>query len=213
MTKEQIIAKYNPVNAHNLTESDLSEMRNLTDEQIKTLAEAYPNNANRKPYLILYDTKLAENKQLYNLSTWQNLYNVRKFSNMRNLQPFTFKELFQVSRPSRSATVSKRAGSTLAKVPTSARKVVDLSAGEAAAELKQNLPARSTMVAKTAPEPENDKPGTQITKTTAGQKTGNKRTATKVKAVPASAATNSENAPADQQFSDPSENAGGKGTE
>lgn len=134
MTNEQLIAKFNPANAANLTSSDLETMRNLTDDQIDTLAKAYPNTPVRKPYLRLYDTKLADNKQLFQLSTWQNLRNVRKFSNMKNLKPYDF------ILPGNKLQAVKATVKTGGKTVGSPRKVVvDLSATEAAAQLKEDL--------------------------------------------------------------------------
>src|SRR5688572_7240405 len=90
MTNEELIAKFNPANAATLTAEDLLIMRNLTDEQIAVLAEAYPNQPMRRAYLRLYDSRVAENKQIFPTSTWQNLRNARKFSNLKYLQPYDF---------------------------------------------------------------------------------------------------------------------------
>lgn len=146
MTTEQLLVKFNPANAGNMTAQDLLDMRNLTDQQIDALANAYPNQANRRPYLRLYDTTKADNKQLFNLSTWQNLRNVRKFSNMKNLVPYDF-----AASPSAFAQQQKaNAGKVAGKAISSPKKVVvDLSAKEAAAELtaaisKKTAPAGST---------------------------------------------------------------------
>jgi hypothetical protein len=137
MTNEQLIATFNPANAGNLSAADLEILKNLSDEQIGVLAQAYPNTPTRKPYLRLYDTKLAENKQLFQLSTWQNLRNVRKFSNMKNLKPYDF------ILPGNKLQTAKSSGKTgAAKTAGSPRKVVvDLTAKEAADLLKQDLQA------------------------------------------------------------------------
>src|SRR5688572_936393 len=135
MDKQQLIAKFNPANAANLTAADMETMRGLSDYDIAILAEAYPNQPTRRSYLRLYNTALAENKQLYPLSTWQNLRNARKFSNMKNLVPFDF-----ITSP---ASVSKKktgAGTLAGKTtPVTKKVVVDLSAKEAAAELTAKL--------------------------------------------------------------------------
>lgn len=133
MTTEQLIAKFNPANAGNLNAQDLETMRQLTDEQIDELAKAYPNQPTRRPYLRLYDTSKAENKQLYNLSTWQNLRNVRKFSNMKNLVPYDF-----IATPGALQTHQRdQATRTIGKPGANPRKVVvDLTAQEAANELR-----------------------------------------------------------------------------
>jgi len=149
MTTEQLLAKFNPANAGNLTAQDITEMRNLTDQQIDALANAYPNQANRRPYLRLYDTSKAENKQLFNLSTWQNLRNVRKFSNMKNLVPYDF-----IATPAAFAQQQKANSQKVgAKVTSNPRKVVvDLSAKEAAAELTAAI---GTKTPAAAPAPAN----------------------------------------------------------
>lgn len=201
MTKEQLIAKYNPANARNLSQADLDAMREFSTEQLKELAEAYPNNANRKPYLILHDNNVKEGKQLYPLSTWQNLYNVRKFSGMKNLVAHTFKELFTVARP-QNRIAANRAGSSAGKPTTTARKVVDLSAGEAADELKANLtkaPVKA-MTAQTAPEPSEDKKGADIAQP--ATKAASARATKAGKGSKAAAPANQASLPADQQLAD-----------
>lgn len=201
MTKEQLIAKYNPANARNLSQADLDAMREFSTDQLKELAEAYPNNANRKPYLILFDNNVKEGKQLFPLSTWQNLYNVRKFSGMKNLVAHTFKEVFTVARP-QSRIAANRAGSNAGKQTTTARKVVDLSAGEAADELKANLPKApvKAMTARTAPEPSEDKKGAEIAQP--ATKAASARATKAGKGAKAAAPANQASLPADQQLAD-----------
>jgi hypothetical protein len=203
MTKEQLLAKYNPANARNLSQADLDAMREFTNDQLKELAEAYPNSANRKPYLILFDNNVKEGKQLFPLSTWQNLYNVRKFSNMKNLMAHTFKEVFTVARPQNRVTAN-RPGSSVGKQTTTARKVVDLSAGEAAAELQANLPSKTpvkAMTARTAPEPSDDKKGAEIAQPAAKAASARATKASKgTKAAAPAAAEKQAALPADQQL-------------
>lgn len=142
MTNEQIVAKFNPANAANLTAQDLLEMRQLTDQQIDALANAYPNQPTRRAYLRLYDTTKAENKQLFQLSTWQNLRNVRKFSNMKNLVAYDF-----IASAAAFGNIQRQAPqrATAGKATTSPKKVVvDLTAKEAAAELLASVPAKAT---------------------------------------------------------------------
>lgn len=131
MTNEQLIVKFSPKNGLNLTAEDLEAMRNLTDDQIDVLADAYPNQPTRTAYLRLYDTSLPADKQIYQLSTWQNLRNVRKFSNKKNLRPYDF-----YTRNAKAIGQNK----TVKATTTTAKKVVvDLTAKEAAAELTKNL--------------------------------------------------------------------------
>lgn len=131
MTDEELIQKFNPATAGGLTDADLAIMRGLTTEQIAVLAKAYPNNGHQRPYLLLADASLPENKQLFPLSTWQNLHSLHKFHSKTNFSAYTFKALF------------KPAG----KIPTIAGvrsdgpggKVVDLSSKQAADLLRENF--------------------------------------------------------------------------
>lgn len=133
MTTEQLTLKFNPANASQISAADLEEMRKLTDEQINILAEAFPNLPSRRSYLRLYDTNLKPHQQLYQLSTWQNLRNVRKFSNKKNLVAYDF---FQVGRPVKQPVKTEK---------TQAKKVVvDLTAQEAADELRKSIKATIT---------------------------------------------------------------------
>jgi ABC-type Na+ efflux pump permease subunit len=133
MTNEQLIEKFNPVNGANLTAEDLETLRGLTDAQIDVLADAYPNKPTRRSYLRLYDTTLPVNKQLFHLSTWQNLRNVRKYSNKKNFIPYDL-----AATP--AALNTKQRDQAMSKpVQSSAKIVVDLSAQEAADELRKNL--------------------------------------------------------------------------
>lgn len=132
MTDSELIKKFNPEHASALTKADLVIMQNLTDAQIGVLAKAYPNTPNRKHYLVLYDKKVAENKQLYNLSSWVKLFNLRTGNNLKNWIPWSFWSIFQ---PDRTQKPSRQTGTHTAVA--SARRVVDLSATEAAGELKK----------------------------------------------------------------------------
>lgn len=131
MTNEELIHKFNPATAGNLTEGDLAIMRGLTSDQIAELAKAYPNNAHQRPYLLLADSTLAENKQLFPLSTWQNLHTLHKFHSRKNFSAYTFKVLFTPRRKAPSLPGVHSAVAT--------GKVVDLSSGQAAELLRQNF--------------------------------------------------------------------------
>lgn len=69
---------YKPENAAALTTEQVQEMRSLTIDQIKALAKEYPNRIYNRAYLLILDSKskLAPDKQLPTLSTWENLYNL-----------------------------------------------------------------------------------------------------------------------------------------
>jgi hypothetical protein len=151
MTNQELIAKFNPLNAPNLSAEDLETLRHLTDDQIDVLAEAFPNQPTRRAYLILYDQNVPENKQLYQLSTWQNLRNVRKFANRKNLIPWTFQSLFM--RNSKQA----QTGGVQAR-PSAQRVSVDLTANEAQEELKNALAKKSSSTQPVTAEQSGTKP-------------------------------------------------------
>lgn len=133
MTNEQLIEKFNPTNGANLTPEDLEIMRALTDEQIDILANAYPNQPNRRAYLRLYDKNVAANKQVYNLSTWQNIRNLRKYNAKKNLLPYDF---FNVRSQTNNPV---KATGTIPGAKSPKKIVVDMSAKDAAAELSKNV--------------------------------------------------------------------------
>lgn len=139
MNEQELIEKYNPANAAALNDADLEYMRKLTDDQISVLAKAYPNTAQRQPYLLLWDTKVTDPKrQLYAPSTWQNLNNVRKYSGLKNLIPYTFKVLHT---PQRAAGKPGQGKAVQGKRPVVH---VDMSAAQAAEELKKTIASRTT---------------------------------------------------------------------
>lgn len=217
MTNQELIAKYNPANVRNLSNEDIAAMRNLTTEQLKVLAEAYPNGPRNRAYLVLHDSNVAEDRQIGTLSTWPNLYNVRKFSNMKNLSALTFRELYSRT-PARRATANVSSGNANLK-GMSARKVIDLSAGEAAAELQQNAAAAAAKQQATTdpgatgteiapPAKLNDIKGQQASKSAKASVVKTPSAVTKrssgmkaVKQEPAQPAE--QNPPADQDFGDP----------
>lgn len=134
LSKDQLIEKFNPENAANMTAEDLEIMRALTNDELKALAQAYPNQPVRKAYLILYDTSVKDQaRQLFPLSTWQNLFNVRVGQAMKNLIPWDFKKNLP--------NVKNRA--TARRIPIAApaqqRRIIDLTPQEAANELSQAI--------------------------------------------------------------------------
>lgn len=134
MDDNQLVELFNPANAKNLTPQDLQAMQELTDEQLAVLAKHYPNTAHMRSYLVLYDKNVAENKQIYPPSTWQNLHNVRRFANRKSLVPYTFTSLF-MKRPKAEVTRTIISSRTAA----AKKRSVDLTPQEAAAELKKSL--------------------------------------------------------------------------
>lgn len=141
MTIEEVIQKFNPANAGNLTDDDIAAMRLLSDDQISALAKAYPNDPHGKPYLLLFDTALADKKQVYQPSTWQNLNNLRKYSNLKKFMPYTFRSLF---------IVAKKAPALRSIGKPNTGQVVDLSA-KAAADLLRNVTGAGTATKTAAP--------------------------------------------------------------
>lgn len=136
MTNEQLISIFNPAGGPTLSPENVELMHSLTDEQINILAEAYPNQPTRRSYLRLYDKNLEPDKQLYQLSTWQNLRNVRKFSGKKNLIAWDFYH-----------TGSKFVANKATGLPgkgTAKRVVVDMTAQQAADELRASLVDNST---------------------------------------------------------------------
>lgn len=120
MTTDQLIKTYNPTAVAHLTKEQIDNMKNLTDEQIKILAEAYPNTPSANAYLVLFDTKLDFNKQLFSLSTWSNLHRLHSKQRMVNYRPYTFRELFVPERQAKAVVKTK--------IPSA--KPIDLSAKE-----------------------------------------------------------------------------------
>lgn len=118
---KHIVELFNPANAANLKDADLKALPSLTKEDVAELAKAYPNTATNNNYLLLFDKKLPEDKQLYQLSSWQNL---RDLWNVGQLQfvPFGFRGY---QGPKRSEPVAPAQQAV-------ASKVVDLSEHEAA---------------------------------------------------------------------------------
>lgn len=204
ITNEQLIEKFNPATAGQLSAEDLDILHNLTDEQLDILAKEYPNQANRKSYLRLYDRSVPAEKQLYQLSTWQNLRNVRKFSNRKSLIPWDF--LTTATRfnqqPQRPVSASQRAAAS------SPRKVVvDLTAQEAANELKNSLMETAPLQGK-APEVKSASTKTtspkKLTATQEGILKRQQKNKEKTQASPAISPEvgDSDNPPMDQQFAE-----------
>lgn len=185
MTNEQLLEIFNPANAGNLSAEQTEILHNLSDDQIDALADAYPNQPTRKSYLRLYDKNLPANKQVYQLSTWQNLRNVRKYSNLKNLIPWDFlTSATRFNQPQPAARVGS-------KVVAPKKVFVDLTAEEAAAELRRNIvdkpPAEDVKVA-----------ATKTSKTATNPRKGKGKTKNLAESQP----VNNESLPADQDFGD-----------
>lgn len=144
MTNEELIQKFNPARAMQLTDEDIEQLRALSTEQLGVLARAYPNQANQRPYLLLRDSTLEDKKQLYPLGTFQSLYNLHKFHHKTNFSAYTFKVRHQ---PPKKAPALRGVRPTT--TPTG--KVVDLSASDAARQLREQFGAPGGAAAPAAP--------------------------------------------------------------
>lgn len=91
--EKELIEKYSPFNAKNLTADELKAMQDFTVDDLKQLSEAYPNKGNQKAYLILFDKGKPENKQVFPLSTWTNLYQLFRLGN-KQYTAYSFKSIF-----------------------------------------------------------------------------------------------------------------------
>lgn len=90
---QETIKKYSPYNAKELTREELAAMESFTKDDIKQLAEAYPNNSGTA-YLVLKDKSKPEKNQLFPLSTWKNLYELHKL-NQTQFVAHSFRSIFR----------------------------------------------------------------------------------------------------------------------
>lgn len=91
-----LIKTYNPANT-NITEQELSAMKDLTSADIAILAKAYPNQPTGNAYLVLYMNKKKPDDQLFPLSTWKNLDALRKMGH-DDIVAYAFKKNHYVVR-------------------------------------------------------------------------------------------------------------------
>lgn len=122
MDRQQFIDLYNPANAKALTQEQVDAMANFTRDEIKALAEAYPNKSTQPAYLVLKDKSKAANKQSYPLSTFKNLWALIRGGNS-NYVAFSFRSIFDEKK-------------TLAKLPSTP--VQDINSDNAKEELKSS---------------------------------------------------------------------------
>lgn len=86
-----LVKLYNPANASALSEEDILGLRNLTSPQIKELANAYPNLTMQRAYLLIVDGSKAVDKQIPNLSTFENLWNLREKNGQKRYVAYNFR--------------------------------------------------------------------------------------------------------------------------
>lgn len=88
-----LIQLYNPQNARALSSKEIEAMQHFSNEQIEELAKAYPNQPRGNNYLVLINTQLPANEQVYQLSTWQNLAALRRL-NQGHFSAYSFNTVF-----------------------------------------------------------------------------------------------------------------------
>lgn len=125
MTNEQL-EKYSPFNAKNLSDEEISAMAGFTKDDLKALAEKYPNKAGQTAYLLLYDSTKGKERQIAQPSTWENIYQLHKIGQTQFLV-MTFK--------SRHNPAAK---------PVAVAKPQDLTGAQAKAELGKQPKATAT---------------------------------------------------------------------
>lgn len=104
-----IVKIYNPANAGALTKEQILGLQILTSPEIKELAIAYPNASMQRAYLLIIDGKKAVEKQLPQLSTFENLWNLREKNGLRQYVAYGFKGSVKVNPiTNRTGTVRPR---------------------------------------------------------------------------------------------------------
>lgn len=86
-----LVKLYNPANASALSPEDILGLQKLTSPQIKELANAYPNLTMQRAYLLIVDGSKAVDKQIPNLSTFENLWNLREKNGQKKYVAFQFR--------------------------------------------------------------------------------------------------------------------------
>lgn len=109
----ELVTLYNPANASALTPEQIAGLQKLTSEQIKELAKAYPNMTTVRAYLLIVDGSKPIDKQIPNLSTFENLWNLRERNGQKRYVAYQFRGAYKP----KSVTASK----------INRREVVDLS--------------------------------------------------------------------------------------
>lgn len=141
MDNHELIQKFNPNNWQSLTDDDRKVLRELSTEQIGVLAKAYPDNPQKRSYLVLHDKKLTDNKQLYQMSTFEKLYNLRKYSNMSNFSVFDFLENWKQTHIKQQPQGIRRVATQTTRVPVDltpaqAKEIINKEVGKRAAPVK-----------------------------------------------------------------------------
>src|SRR6185369_12205212 len=86
-----LVKLYNPASAASLTPDQLQALQTLTNDQIRELAQAYPNATMQQAYLLIIDSQKPISKQIPNLSTFESLWNLRTKNGQKQYVAFNFK--------------------------------------------------------------------------------------------------------------------------
>jgi len=90
-----IVKLYNPITSASLTPEQIEGLQNLTIDEIKELAKAYPNTAMQKAFLLIVDGAKPVNKQIPTLSTFENLYNLKVKNGLKTFVALNFKGTYK----------------------------------------------------------------------------------------------------------------------
>lgn len=97
-----IVKLYNPANSSALSLAQIEGLKTLNNDQIRELAQAYPNLTMARAYLLIIDTK--KKNPLPQLSTFENLYNLRVKNSQLHYVAYGFKGVYKTT----SVTKTKR---------------------------------------------------------------------------------------------------------
>lgn len=148
MTQEQL-KKYSPYNAKNLTQDDLAEMEHFTKDDLKALAQEYPNTATTSPYLILKDKTKKDRQQIGQPATWKSLYELVKIGQTQFFA-VTFKSLYKPgTTPLKSAPVQDLTNADAKKeLKDATSKVVPMANTQKAVETKVETEKSAEQIAR-----------------------------------------------------------------
>lgn len=105
--EKEMLYRLNPDNVKTFNDDDVTFLKNISDEDLKQLAIAYPNKASRNNYLVLTNNALAKGaKQLYPLSTYENLFNIRTKYNQKSFSIFDIRVKFVNTTTAQKTTVA-----------------------------------------------------------------------------------------------------------
>jgi hypothetical protein len=116
-----IVKTYNPANASALSPEQIEGLRSLTSEQIKDQAKAYPNLTMQRAYLLIVDGSKPIDKQIPNLSTFENLWNLRERNGLKKYVAIGFRGAYKpkqfVNKPAKRFEVVDLSDEELKTLP------------------------------------------------------------------------------------------------